>query len=95
MQRIGLLGELADHRLVTEMHAVEIADCRHASVVTRIKIMQPADEFHGQGTANKPSSAARPVGVELFHYFRERSATSVAFVVGVVVANAQLGKFPA
>jgi len=37
---------LADHRLMTQVHPIEISDRGHAAMVTRSHIVQAADQFH-------------------------------------------------
>ncbi len=46
MQFRALLRELADNRLVAEMHAIEVPDGRDAAAMPGLQIVQTADELH-------------------------------------------------
>ena len=46
LQPIRLLRQLTQHRLMTEMDAIEIADGCDAAPVAWAQVVQTADEFH-------------------------------------------------
>ena len=52
----AFLRQLANHRLVTEMHAVEISDRGNASAMLRLEVMPPAYEFHAYSLKPKAPS---------------------------------------
>ncbi len=45
-QRSGTIAQLVEDRLVPAVHAIEVADGRHATPVLRHQVVQAANQFH-------------------------------------------------
>ena len=48
-QRLGLVLELLQHRLVAEVNAIKITDAQHAAMMLGTQVVNATDQLHGGG----------------------------------------------